>query len=90
MNVVKERLGDAVKELRFARDAMFVQILSVQHHRALMEANIGPMTKLVAALEASDPAKLAAMRSDFEERVSHYFENNHVRQDFLMTRATKN
>ncbi len=88
-NVVKERLGAAVKALRFARDAMFVQILSVQHHRALMEANIGPMTKLVAALEASDPAKLAALRSDFEEGISHYFENNHVRQDFLMTRATK-
>jgi SAM-dependent methyltransferase len=89
MNVVKERLGANVKELRFARDAMLVQILSVPHHRALMEANIGPMSRLVAKLEASDPAKLAAMRSDFEERVSHYFDDNHVRHDYLLTRATK-
>jgi ubiquinone/menaquinone biosynthesis C-methylase UbiE len=89
MNVIRERLGEAVKDLRFARDTMQVQTLSVQHHRAHFEATIGPLTKVVQALEASDTTKLAALRSEYEERASHYFENNHVRQDFLMTRATK-
>ena len=53
-NVVRERLGGAVKDLHFARHEMFVQILSTQHHRMFMERNIGPLTKLVQALEASD------------------------------------
>jgi hypothetical protein len=40
-------------------------------------------------LEASDPAKLATLRREFEELVSLFFENNHVVQDYLLTRATK-
>jgi SAM-dependent methyltransferase len=88
-SVVRERLGDAIEDLHFARAVMMVQILSVQHHRLLMERNIGPMTKLVEALEASDPAKLASLRGELEQLAALYFEDNHVRQDFLLTRATK-
>jgi ubiquinone/menaquinone biosynthesis C-methylase UbiE len=88
-HVVRERLGDAVKELTFARDAMQVQVLSVQHHRFLMEKNIGPMTKLVETLEATDKAKLAAFREDLEHLAAFYFADNHLRQDYLLTRATK-
>ncbi|MDB5218657.1 MAG: Ubiquinone/menaquinone biosynthesis methyltransferase UbiE [Myxococcaceae bacterium] len=87
--VVRERLGAAVTDLRFARRAMLVQVLSVQHHRLLMEKNIGPLTKLVEALEGSDPAKLASLRRELEQLVSLYFEDNHTRQDYLLTRATK-
>jgi SAM-dependent methyltransferase len=88
-SIVRERLGAAVNDLHFTRDVMWVQILSVQHHRLLMERNIGPMTKLVQALEATDPAKLAELRREFEALVALHFDGNHVRQDFLMTRATK-
>lgn len=89
VQIVRERLGTAVKDLHFARAVMSVQILSVQHHRLLMERNIGPMTKLVQALEGSDPAKLATLRREFEELVALYFEDNHVKQDYLLTRAVK-
>ncbi|MDB5215670.1 MAG: Ubiquinone/menaquinone biosynthesis methyltransferase UbiE [Myxococcaceae bacterium] len=89
VDVVRERLGNAVKDVCFARGVMQVQVLSVQHHRMIMERNIGPMTKLVEMLEASDPAKLATLRREFEELVSLFFENNHVVQDYLLTRATK-
>jgi SAM-dependent methyltransferase len=88
-HVVRERLGGAVESLVFARDVMDVQVLSVQHHRALMERNIGPMTKLVAALAQNDPAKLAELRRSFEALIALYFEDNHVRQDYLLTRARK-
>lgn len=88
-HVVRQRLGDAVEDVLFARDVMAVQVLSVQHHRALMERNIGPMTKLVQALGESEPAKLAALRTEFEALIGHYFEDNIVRQDYLLTRARK-
>ena len=47
------------------------------------------MTRLVKMLEESDPPKLAAMRKEIEELMASYFEDNHIRQDFLLTRATK-
>jgi SAM-dependent methyltransferase len=87
--VVRERLGSAVRDLHFARDVMMVQILSVQHHRLLMETNIGPMTKVVQSLQQSDTAKLDQLRREFEELIALYFDANHVRSDYLLTRAIK-
>ncbi len=86
---VRERLGTAVKDLCFTRDALFVQTLSPRHYRLFMEQNLGPMKKLLAALGASDPAKAASLRVELEGMVSSYFENNTVRQDFLVSRAVK-
>jgi len=87
-NIVRERLGDAVKDVRFDRAQMRVQTLSVQHQRLFFE-NIGPMAKLVEKLESSDQEKLAALRRELEALIALYFEDNHIRQDFLMTRAVK-
>jgi SAM-dependent methyltransferase len=88
-NIVRERLGSAVKDLEFTRDAMLVQALSPQHLRVFMENNFGPAKKLLAGLDAADPAKAATVRREMEELTAVYFADNHVRQDFLMTRATK-
>lgn len=88
-NVVRERLGTAVKDIMFDRGIMYFQTLSPQHQRQFMERNIGPISKLVQSLESSDPQKLAAFRKELDELCAVYFENNHVRQDFLMTRAIK-
>jgi SAM-dependent methyltransferase len=87
--IVRERLGDAVRDLRFARDAMRIYSLSTAHFRMFMERNIGLLTNLISDLEASDPVKLAALRRDLEDVVAPYFENNQVRQDYLLTRALK-
>jgi SAM-dependent methyltransferase len=87
--IVRDRLGPAVRDLRFARDVMRIYSLSVAHYRLFMERSLGLLTKLITALEASDPAKLAALRSDVEAVVASYFENNQVRQDYLLTRAVK-
>ena len=88
-NIVRERLGTAVKDLCFDRDVMRAPTLSPQHHRSFMEKNIGPVAKVVQMLGASDPKKLAAFRHAFEELVAVYFEDNFVRQDLLLTRAIK-
>ncbi len=88
-NVVRERLGAAVKDLVFDRARMLVPSLSPQHSRRNSERTSGVLVKLVESLAASDPARLAALRRDFEAIVAEYFEDNTVRQDYLLTRATK-
>ena len=88
-HVVRERLGAQVRDLIFTRDSMTVQMLSPQHYRVFMETHFGPAQKLFRMLDASDPPKAAALRREIEELVAQYFENNSIRQDFLMSRAIK-
>ena len=88
-NVVRERLGTAVKDLIFDRATMLVPALSPQHNRMMAERTAGPLVKLVESLTATDPARLAAFRREFEAIVADYFQDNTVRQDYLLTRATK-
>jgi SAM-dependent methyltransferase len=88
-SVIRERLGTAVRDLRFERDLMLFNALSPQHVRHFTERTAGPILKLVQALEPSDPAKLAQFRREFEALASPYFEMNALRQSYLMTRATK-
>jgi SAM-dependent methyltransferase len=88
-NVVRERLGSAVKGLIFRREAMTFQVLSPQHYRLFMEKNFGPAAKLLAMLDASDPGKAASLRREMEELAAEYFDDNRVMQDYLLTRAVK-
>jgi SAM-dependent methyltransferase len=88
-NVVRERLGNAVTSIEFDCGRIVVPTLSPQHFRSLIEKTAGPMIKLVETLGAADPAKLAAFRAEFDAAVAEYYEDNTVRQDFLMTRAIK-
>jgi SAM-dependent methyltransferase len=89
IQLIRERLGAAVTDIRFARDVMMLQMLSPQHYRVFMETNFGPAKKLAESLDKSDPAKAAAFRRELEELAAEYFDNNTLRQDFLLTRAVK-
>lgn len=88
-NVVRERLGSRVRDLTFTRDTLFFAALSPQHYRHFMEKNFGPATKLLGMLDASAPDKAAALRREMEELAALYFEDNRMRQDYLLTRAVK-
>ena len=88
-NIVRERLGSAVRDLVFTRNTMFFPTLSPQHYRVQMAENFGPAKKLFEQLDAKDPAKAAALRSEIDSLAAAYFEDNRVRQDFLLTRAVK-
>ena len=88
-NLVRERLGSAVKDVVFNRGTLFAPTLSVQHYRLQLERTAGPVIKLVETLSASDPAKLEEFRHTYEGIVLEYMEDNTVRQDYLLTRATK-
>jgi SAM-dependent methyltransferase len=88
-NVIRERLGEAVKETVFDRARIGVPALSPQHSRDMMERTAGPVLKLIETLTTSDPQRLATFRREYDALVTEYFEDNFVRQDYLMTRATK-
>ena len=88
-NIVRERLGAAVRDIVFERATMVVPALSIPHYRQVSERTSGPMVQLVESLGASDPAKLEALRLEFDALVREYFDENLVHQDYLLTRATK-
>lgn len=87
--VIQQRLGKRVKDLVFARATMNVPVLSVQLHQSNIERTVGPRMKLVEVLSASDPAKLAQLRSEAQAITEEYLEGNVLRQDYLLTRAEK-
>jgi SAM-dependent methyltransferase len=89
-DVVRERLGASVTDLTFDRATLTAPALSVQHFRLAQEKTIGPLAKVVAALE-NDPPKLAKLRADFEAMAGDAYDDgaNAIRMPFLMTRATK-
>ncbi len=88
-NVVTERLGNRVKRIVFDRAHMDVPVLTPQHHRAHVERTVGPLVKLVEMLSASDPGRLARLRSEFEAITAEYLDQNQLLQDYLLTRAIK-
>jgi len=87
--LIRERLGSAVKDILFDRGCMLVPALTVQNYRDHIERTAGPMLKLVESLGASDPARLAQFRREYDALIAPYFEDNIVRQDYLITRAVK-
>ncbi len=87
-DVIRARLAEGVADLRFKMAAFFVPMLSPEHVRLWIETNLGPSIRLVEYLE-SDPERLAAYRREHLRIIEDFFEDNRLRQDFLMTRAIK-
>jgi SAM-dependent methyltransferase len=86
---VTQRLGNAVCEIRFDRQAIFVPAISPQHFRMNIERSAGPVIRMIESLAGADPARLQNFRAEFDAIVVQYMENNLVRQDYLLTRARK-
>jgi SAM-dependent methyltransferase len=87
--IVRERLGAAVRDILFDRACMLFPALSVQNYRDHIEHTAGPMLKLVESLSTSDPARLSQFRREYDALIAPYFEDNVVRQDYLLTRAVR-
>jgi SAM-dependent methyltransferase len=88
-NIVRERLGNAVRDLTFDRERLLAPCLSVKHFRVMAEKSAGPMIMLVKSLQANDPARLEQFRNEYDALVAEYATDNIVRQDFMLTRAIK-
>ncbi|HTK69732.1 MAG TPA: class I SAM-dependent methyltransferase [Candidatus Eisenbacteria bacterium] len=89
VNVVRQRLGSAVRDIRFDRGTMWVPSLSVQHNRVHMEKTAGPVIRMVEVLSETDPKKLEEFRREYEALMTEYRSENLIRQDYLLTRAIK-
>lgn len=87
--IIRERLGKAVRDIEITRALMPVPALSLAHQRDTMEQTAGPILKLVSLLKANDPEKLAAYRKELDALTAEFYADNTVRQEYLMTRATK-
>lgn len=85
---IRQRLGDAVTDIVFDRSVMMFPTLSPQHYRKGIEETLGPVARLVATLK-DEPARLAAFRAELDGFIAPYFQDNVLRQHYLMTRATK-
>ena len=86
---VRDRLGDAVRDLAFARDAISMPMLSPAHGRVFLESTVGVITGLVGRLALVDPTQLATFRRELESLIGASFEANALRLDYLLTRSTK-
>jgi SAM-dependent methyltransferase len=87
--IVRERLGDGVRDISFERGTMLTPALSPAHSRTMIERSAGPMIQLVEMLSKNDPAKLAQYRREYDALTTEYLKDNQVHQQFLMTKAVK-
>lgn len=87
--IVSARLGAAVRDVVFDRDTMLTPALSVQHSRDYAERTAGSIMRLVETLSASDPARLASFRAEYDALTAEYLRDNAVHQGYLLTRAIK-
>jgi SAM-dependent methyltransferase len=88
-SVIRQRLGAAVRDVVFDRATMLIPALSLAHHRLNAEKSSGSIVRLVKTLKEGDPAKLEQFRREYDALTSQYFEDNLLRQDYLITRAVK-
>lgn len=87
--IIRERLGDQVTELRFSREVLHCPALSIEHLVAKFESTAGPIIKLKQKLSVEDPAALNRFREELKSLTSGYVRLNTLHQHFLMTRAVR-
>lgn len=86
VNIVKQRLGEAVDDIRFDRGVMAFPVLSLRHYNRVVEETVGPARALV---QSGDAATLERYRTELRELASQYYVDNALQQNYLATRATK-
>lgn len=86
VNIVKQRLGEAVTDLRFDRGVLRFNVLSLQHYGRVMEETVGPARALA---QTADAETLNRYRTELRALAAQYFHDNAMHQDYLITRATK-
>lgn len=88
VETVRQRLGSAVKDVRFYRGIVEFTALSPEHYRHDMSRTSAPYIVLRESLR-SDPSKLAQLEHEIDLVFADYFHDNAVRLEYSQTRATK-
>jgi len=86
--IVRERLGEAVKDIAFDTELLETPGLSPEHLVRTFERTAGPLVKLTQMLK-DDAARLSEFRAAFRDLIAMYWRDNLLHQQFLMTRALK-
>lgn len=86
---IQQRLGSLTNDLSFDRATMTIPALSVKHYRLGAEKSSGSIVRLVKELQQGDSTRLEEFRREYDALMGEYFEDNLLRQDYLITRATK-
>lgn len=88
VSIVRQRLGNGVKGVHLERGIMGIPALTPRHLRLFMEAKAGPFVRAAQVLQ-QDPERLEAWRKEIDEVTGEYHQDNVVRHEYLLTRATK-
>ncbi len=88
VDIIQQRLGAAVKDLRFERGICQVPALSAAHVRQMYERVYGPTMRVVTALQG-DPGRLAEWRSSLDALFESFRTDNVVRMEYVMTSGRK-
>ena len=88
VDIVVSRLKEDVENISFDRDKILSPGLSIGHLLKMFEKGAGPLSKLVEKF-SSNPDKLKLLRGNILELLSKYFENNYLRQDYLLAKGIK-
>jgi SAM-dependent methyltransferase len=86
--IVRERLGDKVKDLSFEREMLTPPVLSPAHFRTFIEGTVAPLLKLRETTK-DKPEVMNNFNKEFEALIAEYTHDNQLRQHFLITKATK-
>ena len=87
-HVVRERLGERVRDTYFERGVLEAVALSPQHNRRELEGTLAPLISLLAA-HRDNPAEQARIRAEVDGALAPFHRDNAVRNDYLVTRAVK-
>ena len=87
-DIVRQRLGDTVTDILFDTGRMLFPTLGPSHLRMFYERHAGPVLRVVQNLQ-TDANRLEAFRHEFDALAAAYFQDNCIRQDYLMTRGVK-
>lgn len=85
---IRERLGAHVRDLHFEHAVMPWSALSVAHYRAFHQTHTGAFVRMVQNLSKT-PERLAEYNAAFDAIAAPYFDQNAVRHEYLVSRATK-
>ncbi|MBI2078215.1 MAG: methyltransferase domain-containing protein [Euryarchaeota archaeon] len=88
VDVVRQRLGDKVRDVRSEDGSLDFPAVSVGHFWRLFSTKYGPTMKAVQSL-GGDRAKLEALRRDFIQACAPFWTQGVVKMDYVLTRATK-
>lgn len=87
-DVVRDRLGPDVTDIRFEEGNLVYPALSPAHYWELFSAKFGPVVKTLEAL-GSDEQKKTAFRQDFIKAITPFWSMGEVKIEYLLTCARK-